>query len=480
MASGVNWMGMRRWLACAGILALPCAVRGQGGTDSTGRSMTPPAGPSTGTQAIAVRADSTLIDSTVPYIATMSMGDVVAAALRASPSMAQAAGALRIGQSGERVAFGEFLPSVSFNSEAYQSGQHSLVATPPTTTGPGLSVLAYPSQSYSAGFAASYDIFTGGRRPADIAAARATTRSADASLLEQRYAVALVAKEAFYAERRAHELVRVSLEAVATAERAQQYAESRMHRGTATRADVLLARLNASTARQQLIAARDTLATNAYALGRLVGIGGAVAGQGGDSLPSIALAVSDTAVIDLAVRTGPAVRAADEFARASNAAVRSAETQYVPDIKLTGGYNWANNSLAYSAIRPGWVVQLGTSYPLFNGFIREDDVTRASANARTARVTATDQHRFARAEAERLLASLRLAWQNIGESEEAERVADENLRVVSVRYQNGVATFLDLSTAQLDRAQAEVALVTARYNYQIARASLEALVGRDL
>ena len=70
---------------------------------------------------------------------------------------------------------------------------------------------------------------------------------------------------------------------------------------------------------------------------------------------------------------------------------------------------------------------------MFNGFIREDDVTRASAAAHTASVTATDQHRFARAEAERLLASVRFAWQNIAEAQEAVRVAGEDLRVVSVR-----------------------------------------------
>jgi outer membrane protein TolC len=52
--------------------------------------------------------------------------------------------------------------------------------------------------------------------------------------------------------------------------------------------------------------------------------------------------------------------------------------------------------------------------------------------------------------------------------------------VVGVRYQNGVSTFLDLSTAQLNQAQADVALVAARYDYLIARASLEALVGREL
>jgi outer membrane protein TolC len=341
-------------------------------------------------------------------------------------------------------------------------------------------VLSYPAQAYSAGLAASYDVFTGGRRTADIKAARATTRSADAALIEQRYAVQLEGREAFYEVQRSRALVAVSLERVSTADRALQYADTRMRRGTATRADVLLARLNVSTARQQLIAARDTFTTSVYALGRLVGVDGAVGTRGDDSLPPVTLALGDSALIDLAVHGSPGVRTADEFARASDAIVRSTQTQYVPDIRLTGGYNWANNSEAYGSIRPGWLVELGTSYPLFNGFQREDDVTRVSATAHTARVTATDERRFARAEAERLLASVRFTWENVAESEEAVRVSDEDLRVVSVRYQNGVDTFLDLSTAQLAEAQAGVDLVSARFNYLIARATLEALVGRDL
>jgi outer membrane protein TolC len=323
-------------------------------------------------------------------------------------------------------------------------------------------------------------VFTGGRRFADIAAAKATTRSADAGLIQQQFAVALVAKQAFYGVSYGRELVRVSIDRVATAQRALQYAQIRLQRGTATRADELLARLNLTTARQQLIAARDTLTTNAYALGRLVGIDGAVGSKGGDSLPSPTLALSDSAIIDVAVHGAPAVVAADEFSRASDAQLQSTKTEYVPDIKLSGGYNFANNSLVIGAVRPGWLVSLGTNYPLFNGFQREDDITKASATAHTAKISAADERRASRADAERLLASVRFAWENVAESEEGVRVADEELRVVLVRYQNGVATFLDLSTAQLAQAQAQVTLVSARYDYQIARASLEALIGRDL
>lgn len=469
----------------AAALAAPVA-RAQGGGDSAaraGQARAPAAADTTAPNGLrpltSTTYDTTRTDSSVQYAAVMGIDEVVEATLRNSPAIAQANGGVRTGKSGERVAYGEFLPALTMNSGIFQTNERALALTVPTTGGGG-PVIGYQTQAYSLGLAASYDVFTGGRRTADIKAAKANTRSADAALIEQRYAVRLTARAAFYQVRRSRELVAVSLDRVTTADRALQYADARMRRGTATRADVLLARLNLTTAHEQLIAARDTFTTSVYALGRLVGVDGAVGTRGGDSLPLPTLALADSALIALAIHGSPGVRSADELARATDATVRSTQTQYVPDIRLTGGYNWANNSEAFGSIRPGWLVELGTTFPLFNGFQREDDVTRASATAHTAQVTAIDTRRFARAEAERLMASVRFTWQNVAESEEAVRVSQEDLRVVSVRYQNGVDTFLDLSTAQLAEAQAGVDLVTARYNYLIARASLEALVGRDL
>ena len=43
-----------------------------------------------------------------------------------------------------------------------------------------------------------------------------------------------------------------------------------------------------------------------------------------------------------------------------------------------------------------------------------------------------------------------------------------------------IATALDRQTSELAVTQAELGLVAARYNYQVTRATLEALVGRTL
>ncbi len=189
--------------------------------------------------------------------------------------------------------------------------------------------------------------------------------------------------------------------------------------------------------------------------------------------------MSDSAIIQLALSSAPSVTSADASARASDAATRSARSLYMP-VETTGGYAWANQSTVLSAVRPGWQVLLGTSFPVFNGYLREDAITRSDAQAEVARSTSLDVRRQVRTESARLLSALKLATESIQLAEEAQAVAQEDLRVQTERYRAGISTSLDQLTSELALTQAELGLVAARYNYQIVRASLEALVGRSL
>jgi outer membrane protein TolC len=73
-----------------------------------------------------------------------------------------------------------------------------------------------------------------------------------------------------------------------------------------------------------------------------------------------------------------------------------------------------------------------------------------------------------------------VAEQDVALAADAVRLAIEDLRVISVRYRGGIATILDQLTSQQNLIQAELDLVSARFTYQVTRATLEALLGREL
>ena len=399
----------------------------------------------------------------------MDLATVIARALRASPSVTATSEGVLTAESATRVARGAYLPNLTATASSLRSDIVS-----------GTSSLGSLDNSFGAGVSSSLELFTAGRRGAERQRTEADLLAARAVNVSQRYAITLQATRAFYEALRGKDLTGVAEARVARAERGLRYAQDRVRAGTATKSDELRAQLELTISRQQRLAAQDTLQSATLVLGRVVGANGPVGARAPASLEPTALALDDSAIVALAVAQAPSVTAAEASARATDAAVRAAKSLYAPDIRLTGGYAWANQSAVVGATRPGWQVAIGTSFPIFNGYLREDAVARADAASEISHVTSADATRFVRSETLRLLNALRLSAENIKLATEAQAAAQEDLRVQTQRYRAGISTALDQLTSELAVTQAELALIAAKYNHLIARATLEAIVGRSL
>jgi EmrB/QacA subfamily drug resistance transporter len=412
-------------------------------------------------------------DSTMAF-PQLTLGQVVERALSVSPLVASGTGSVHIARADKRVAAGAYIPTLMATSAATRSDVQSISSA---SSGGG-SILS--SRTY--GLATAVDLFTGGRRRANEAVASANLRAAGSTLVYDRYAVMLVAEQQFYEVIRATDLVQVARAGLAEAEQLVRFTTDMFRAGTVTRSDLLRAQLQSTTMQEQLLAATDTLVAASYALGWLVGVDGAVGARADSASEAIRpLALDDNTIVRLAVEASPRVAVADDMAAASNAALRAARTLYVPTISATAGRNWATSArVAPGAPAPGWTVTVGTSFPMFNGFQREDAVTRAEVAAYVARVTVSDTRRSARASAAQLLGALSTTTAAISLGAEAVRSAREVLRVQTVRYRAGISTMLDVLTSEAALLQAEYSLTRAQHAYHTTRVALEALVGRSL
>lgn len=404
---------------------------------------------------------------------TLTLKQVVDRALTVSPEIVQAESSILNAQSGERVATGAFIPSLSLTTNAGLASEERL--NPETNT-----LVSGSSDSYRAGLNAGIDVFTGGRRGADRRRAVAVTEAAEATLLERQFAVTLTATRAYFDVAKARELISVTEARLQRAQEGQIAAERRLQVGSATRSDVLRSQLETTNARAALATANAQYRTAAYALGRLVGADGPVyARPFAESVPR-ALPHTDEELMRLVIEQAPFVSAANANYESARANASAARAQYLPSLRLTGGYNWFNSNPNFNDGQLSWNTSLGLSYPLFNGFAREDQIARAEATSRNANATYADARRRARAELERVLSALRLAEEQVALTREAVGVAREDLRVQEARYQQGMSTILDRITSQVSLMDAERNEVAARYDYEIARAELAALIGRSL
>lgn len=409
-----------------------------------------------------------------PRAPTVTLDEAVRLALTANPRLARANALARGAHAGERTAAAAYLPTLALESNTIRA------STPSPISQPG-SVGGLADRTAAAGFAASYDVFTGGRRSAERRRATAEGTAADADVVASRYDVMLETERAFYDELRARDLTGVAEARVARAIEALAAAKLRHEVGTATSSDELRARLELADAQAALLQARADRHAALFALGRAVGRDGPVraSADSAETARPNPLMESDSAIVAYVVANAPSVTAARASAGAAQAGLTSARSRYAPSLQLTSGYRWIRQpSNVGLAQEPAWDVRLGLSYALFDGLQREEGVTRAEAERDASDRELTDARLAARAEAERILAALHVSEQRIALAEEAVRVSREDLRVITARYRAGVATILDRITSQLNLTNAEAELVTLRYDDHIARAELSALAGR--
>jgi len=112
--------------------------------------------------------------------------------------------------------------------------------------------------------------------------------------------------------------------------------------------------------------------------------------------------------------------------------------------------------------------------------VREEQVVRAKVSQINAEASLRDTQLGATQLLTQNIGALRSASQRVAVQVASVAAAEEDVRVQQQRYNIGASTLLDLITSQAALAQAKQALIQARYDYRIARAQLEALIGRNL
>lgn len=404
---------------------------------------------------------------------TVTLQDAVDRALGRSPSLAQAENALLNAETSRETSIGSFLPTLSTSAGAgLGSSQRFDAVTGEVVTG--------TSTSSSLGLRASYSLFEGGSRFYEFSRSKADIGSADARLQDTRNQVIFQTKSLFFASLATRELLDVAIQREDRAQQALDFIQRQVEFGTSTRSDLLRSQLELANAQQAVLQARATDRAARFALGRQIGFAEPADPEVPEGLGPRPLPLSEDEIFTLAEDASPAVQAAALSTESSELGIKSSRTAYLPSLNWSGGYNWNNGAIALTGGRTSWSMSFSASYPIFQGFTRDVAVQRAREGYRVAVLQETDARLGARQEADRALQGIYTAEQAIAIAEEQVRVAEEDLRVVSERYRVGVAIILDLLASQIAVTEAQVALVQARLDYELAWADLESILGREL
>ena len=409
----------------------------------------------------------------------LTLEEAVSMAKRNALVVIQAQGQSKSSSASTRAAYGAFLPSLNLtagSTRQFTSGARTRVENG--------QVVTLPSTPWSsnAGLSASMTLFAGGGRLFDLKQARAREKSAGVNETAAEFTAALNAKQAYYNVLAARESQVAAAAQLSQAEQQRKTAIARTNARVATRSDSLRAEILYRTAQLAVTEARISLDTSNASLTRAVASAEPVTAAEETSGP-LGLNLDDEALRALALN-GPAVRQAQADLTAARAGTKSAWTDYLPSLNAsysrTGSGSGDNPEFVGSQFGYSGQLRFSASLPVFDQFQRELRVTQAKVGQENAEATLRDARLGALESFTTQLGAFHSAQERVISQTATVEAAEEDLRVQQQRYAVGASTLLDVLTSQTQLNQARSDLIRARYDQRIAKAELEALVGREL
>jgi len=400
----------------------------------------------------------------------VTLREALQRAVQLDPNYVAALGQVDNAVWARRSAFSVFiLPSISLATTATRSN-------PPFFN---FGTLRPEKYSVQGTITASYDLFTGGQKFAELSRSGAALESAHAGELIQRFTTAFLTEFDYYNVLANAELDRVARDRLRRAREQLAVARAKVSSGAAVQTDSLNLRLELTRAQIAQLQQASKLRVARLQLGRRIGAAGPVDAAPLDSALAPELPISLADAITQAASQGPEYRrvAADE--RAAAALYRSRLGNYLPHATLSWSGVGFDNKFVPSGAK-FTQLSLAISIPLWDNMRRELSVSQARVSRDVARAIRNDMQRAVQHDVTAAFDAYETTRESVGLSAQALTAARESFRIQQTRYQSGATTILDLLDAEVNLSQAEADYVAARYGTRLALAGLETILGRRL
>lgn len=335
------------------------------------------------------------------------------------------------------------------------------------------------TRDYQLSFSFNLPLFTGGRLTSGYRQAQYNLLATQESVRQTNQETVLNVKRGFYSYLLAKELVKVSEEALALAEKLLQNVKNRVEVGMASRLDLLRAEVRVANLKPSVLQARNNLAVAELNLKTVLGLDlvQPVEIVGEMTYQPVEVELEESLVRALANR--PELSQVNYQKRMAEEMAKIARASSLPTVAISGNYNYWANYLNFK--KDTWqnfyAFNLVVSIPLFNGFSAPAKVAEAKAMIREIEHMEKGLIDRIKFEVESAILTLNQARESLLSQGKNIEQAQESVRVAELSYAEGLATILDVDSAQVALSEARINYLRALYEYTISLAQLEKAMG---
>ncbi|MCX7634726.1 MAG: TolC family protein [Syntrophales bacterium] len=400
----------------------------------------------------------------------LTLADCIAIAVQRSPSLAQyraqtlASDAL-VGQ-----ARSSYYPRVDLKAGGMRRNAVTQFGDPYTP-------LSHYGYRYGeVNLAVTQRLYDFGKREDTVAAAQMNALATRAEEENVRAAVINAVTIAYYNVLRAKRARDVAVELRDQYRRQLEQARHFFTVGKKPRYDVTAAEVNLQAGEVGLIGAENDLENAWVALSGAMGYEGRARYDIKDDLAVEPLDITEDKALDMALSRRQDLKSLLAQKEAAQKTLSAAKREYFPAIEASAGYDVSGSQTPLSQ---GWNAGIGLSWNLFQGFATKMEVEKAAAQLKEVEAKIAGLKIAIQQEIRRYLLDLKKARQTIVAADVQVKRATENLELVNLRYETGLATPVDVANAAVAYSDAKLTRVEALYNYGVARANLQKAMGGD-
>ncbi len=337
--------------------------------------------------------------------------------------------------------------------------------------------------SHYARLSLAQNLFDWGRSFSILRQARSQQEAAEMAFIAARQAVVLDVYTKYFALLKAVKLLEVYREALQSAEEQLKRTQSMFELGAVAQGDVYKARVTVGEAKINVISQENEVRA---AKGNLN------AAMGRDPEADLAVVEVETTdvpfphtrqqVLEIALANNPELRELRQSLEAARLAVRAAKLAYLPTFAVGLTYSRDNeffDKVYTKDLKRDYYLSLGiqADLNLFKGFADKAAVERETAAYRTVLEEHADKLRQLTLRVNQAFLYLEALQEIASINRDNLLAAEEDLRLAEERYRVGSGTLLEINDARVAVTRAKQIVVGAKYDSQVARATLEALMG---
>jgi outer membrane protein TolC len=275
----------------------------------------------------------------------------------------------------------------------------------------------------------------------------------------------------------------VAEESVREAQQSLERTQALLEVGSATRADLLKAKVRHSNTRLDLIRAKNQVEIAKEDLIAVLNMDEYSDVQVDTTLAMEMSNPDSEREIAFAMENRSDLKGLRAYLEGADAGIRVAQSGWLPSFGANFGYFWSDRQMAenlnFFKEEYSWNITAYVRLNIFDRFYTSANVKTAKADYRISEYRLEKSRLNAVKEIKSLIIVINEAIERVAVATETVMQAEEDVRLAEERFRVGAGTMLDTITAQVTLTQAKADVIGARCDYLVAVADLDRATGRE-